>query len=227
MASLVLFLRATDLCAGNYQVTITDTDGCSIIQNVLILSPQPITATAVVVPITCNGACNGIITVMGQGGTGTLQYQWSPPPPNGQGTNTVTGLCPDAWTVTITDTHGCDTTFTLTLTEPPALTVGLIHTDNVCFNDCVATAHIEVAGGVPPYTIAWTDPGGAVIDQDVVDVLGLCGGTYNVMVTDSRGCFVSTPFTIATGAPIEANLTFLGESCHGPCDGSASVSPTG
>ena len=164
---------------------------------------------------------------MGQGGTGTLTYQWSPEPDMGQGTNTVTGLCADAWSVTITDTHGCDTTFTLTLTDPPVLTVDLTHTDNVCFNDCVATAHVDVAGGISPYAITWTGPDGSVLDQDVQDVFGLCGGDHIVTVTDAHGCSLTTSFTVATGAPIEANLTFLGESCNGPCDGSAAVAPTG
>ncbi len=219
--------HVVDLCAGTYSVTITDQAGCSITQDVLILSPAPITASAVVVPITCNSACDGSITVMGQGGTGTLTYQWSPEPDMGQGTNTVTGLCADAWSVTITDTHGCDTTFTLTLTDPPVLTVDLTHTDNVCFNDCVATAHVDVAGGISPYAITWTGPDGSVLDQDVQDVFGLCGGDHIVTVTDAHGCSLTTSFTVATGAPIEANLTFLGESCNGPCDGSAAVAPTG
>ena len=215
------------LCAGNYQVTITDMDGCSIDQDVLITSPAPITAAAVVVPITCNAACDGSIAILGQGGTGTLQYVWSPEPGAGQGTNTATDLCAGAWSITISDAHGCDTTFTITLTDPPVLTVDLSHTDNVCFNDCVATAHAAIAGGVPPYAIAWTGPGGTVIDQDVTDVFGLCGGDHELTVTDARGCAVTTAFTVATGAPIEANLSFQGESCHGPCDGTASVAPTG
>lgn len=219
--------QVTGLCAGSYQVTITDADGCSVIQDVLILSPPPITAMAVVVPVTCQGACDGSITVVGQGGTGVLSYHWTPEPPNGQGSNTVTGLCADDWTLTITDANGCDTTFTLTLTDPPLLTVDLTHTDNICFDDCVATAHAEVAGGVPPYAISWQTVDGTLIDQDVTDVLGLCGGDYLVTVTDARGCELATPFTVGAGAPLEANLSFLGESCNGPCDGSASVSPTG
>ncbi len=215
------------LCAGSYQVTITDADGCSIIQDVLILSPPPITAMAVVVPITCNAACDGAITVMGQGGTGTLTYQWSPEPPNGQGTNAVTGLCADAWSVTITDANGCDTTFTLNLTDPPVLSVDLSHTDNVCFDDCVATASAQITGGVPPYAITWEASDGTVVDQNVVDVFGLCGDNYTLTVMDSRGCEIITPFTVGAGAPIVANLNVLGESCNGPCDGSASVAPTG
>ena len=218
--------HVTNLCPGSYQVTITDQAGCSIIQPVLITAPQPITATAVVVPVTCHSACDGSITLMGQGGTGTLSYQWSPDPGTGQGTNTASGLCAGAWTVTIHDANGCDTTFTLTLTDPPVLNVELVHTDNLCFNNCVATAQANITGGVAPYAISWNGPGGQLA-QDTLDVSSLCGGSYSIMVTDTRGCSVTVPFTVATGAPLVANLSFLGESCNGPCDGSATVAPTG
>lgn len=216
-----------DLCPGTYAVTITDQAGCSITQDVLITAPPSITATAVVVPITCNAACDGSITVMGQGGTGTLQYQWSPEPGAGQGTNTATGLCAGAWTVTIADANGCDTTFTLTLSDPPVLNVSMTHTDNVCYTDCGATATANITGGVPPFSITWTGPGGATIAQDTTDVSGLCGGEYTLAVTDARGCTSTTPFTVASGLPITANLVFQGETCNGPCDGTASVAPTG
>ncbi len=219
--------QVTGLCAGNYAVEITALGGCSINQGVLILSPQPITATAVVDSITCSGACDGSIQVNALGGTGTINYQWTPEPPSGQGTGSVAGLCAGSWTVTLSDANGCDTTFTLTLVDPPVLTVDLAHTDNVCFNDCVATAHVDVAGGTTPHTITWTAPDGTVIAQDTVDVGGLCAGNYQVVVTDANGCGVTTAFTIGAGAPIGADLDVLGESCNGPCDGSASVVPAG
>ena len=219
--------QVTGLCAGSYTVTITDAQGCSIVQDALILSPPSITAIAVVGPITCNGSCDASIFVDAQGGTGTLTFHWTPEPPNGQGTNTVTGLCAGAWSVAIADANGCDTTFTLTITEPPVLTVDLSHTDNACFNDCVSTAHLDIAGGVAPYAITWTDQDGNVIDQNVEDVFGLCAGSFEAAVTDARGCTVIQGFTVGSGDPIEANLAFLGESCNGPCDGTATVAPTG
>ncbi|MCC6838936.1 MAG: gliding motility-associated C-terminal domain-containing protein [Flavobacteriales bacterium] len=215
------------LCAGNYAVEITDQGGCAVLQGVLILSPDPITATADVQAITCNSACDGSIALNVQGGTGAFTYNWSPAPPNGQGTPAVSGLCSGNWTVTIADANGCDTTLVIPLVEPPVLTVDLTHTDNVCFDDCLATAHVDVSGGTAPYTILWTGPGGAVIDQDVLDVFGLCGGAYQVVVTDTNGCSMTTSFTIGAGAPIAANLSVLGESCNGPCDGTAVAAPSG
>ncbi|HRN37287.1 MAG TPA: SprB repeat-containing protein, partial [Flavobacteriales bacterium] len=66
-----------------------------------------------------------------------------------------------------------------------------------------------------------------MIAQDTTDVENLCGGTHQVIVTDAVGCTMVTDIVIGAGAPIEANLSFLGETCHGPCDGTASVAPTG
>ncbi|HRP82288.1 MAG TPA: gliding motility-associated C-terminal domain-containing protein, partial [Flavobacteriales bacterium] len=219
--------QVVGLCAGNFQVTITDVAGCAITQGVLILEPPAIDAVAVVGPITCNGAADGSIHVNASGGTGVLSFHWAPEPPSGQGTSTVTGLGPGSWSVTITDVLQCDTTFTVDLNEPAPITVGATHTDNVCFDDCTATAHVDLSGGVAPYGIIWTGPDGTVIAQDTTDVENLCGGTHQVIVTDAVGCTMVTDIVIGAGAPIEANLSFLGETCHGPCDGTASVAPTG
>lgn len=217
----------TGLCQGTYSVEITDAVGCSITQTVLITSPEVVTATAVVGQISCNGACDGSIHVTAQGGTGPYTYQWSPEPNSGQGTNTATGLCAGTWTVTVTDDHGCTADYSITLNEPQALTVDLSHTDNACYNDCVATAQVVVTGGVAPYTIVWLDASGNQVAANVEDLQGLCGGQYEVVVTDFRGCSITTEFTIGSGDPIEAGLVFIGESCFGPCDGTASVDPSG
>jgi len=219
--------QVSGLCAGSYSVDITDANGCTITQGVLVLEPQRITAAAVVGPVVCHDACDGSIHVNATGGTGTLSYLWAPVPPGGQGTSTATGLCAGSWSVTITDAHACDTTFTLVLTDPPALAVAATHTDNLCYNDCAATAHVDIAGGVLPYTITWLNGAGTVIATGVTDLTGLCRGNYHVVVADAHGCAITTDVAIASGDPMEANLAFLGESCHGPCDGSASVAPTG
>lgn len=220
--------QATGLCAGSYTVTITDATGCSITQSVLILQPLPITATAVVGPITCNGACDGSITVDVQGGSGGYLFNWSPAPGGGQGTNTVTGLCAGDWSLTITDVNGCDTTFVVPVTEPPAMLVILTVVDNVCYGDCTGSAHAEVSGGGGgPYTITWTDAGGNTIGQDVTDVTALCAGDYTVTATDNNGCARSQPFSIGQGTAIDAALVFTNETCNGPCDGTATINPNG
>lgn len=219
--------QVTGLCAGSYSVTITDLAGCSIVVDVLITGPQPLTASETISPITCNGACDGAITVVPAGGTQPYTYSWSPAPPGDPTQPTVIGLCAGDWSVTITDANGCDTSITYTLTDPEVLDVQLNTTDNACFGDCQGTAALTLSGGVPPYGITWFNSLGAVISQDMTDIADLCVDDYSVEVVDANGCTVTLPFNIGQGPAIEANLTFTGETCFGPCDGTAAVSPSG
>lgn len=218
---------ATDLCAGSYSVTITDVDGCSIEQGVLILSPDPLQANAQVTDVSCFGECDGEIDVTAQGGVLPYSYLWSPEPPVGQGTPVVQGLCPGEWSCLITDANGCQFNATFTVGEPTELVLDLQTTDNLCFGECAGTAQATPAGGIPGYTYSWTSSDGTVIAQGVDQVTALCSGDYSVLVTDTNGCSVAVDFSIGSPSALDAGLTVVGETCFGPCDGTASVSPSG
>lgn len=220
-------LQATGLCAGTLEVIITDEAGCSITQGVLILSPDPISPNAVLTIATCAGDCDGSIVLSPSGGNGDFTYFWNPVPPNGQGTNSATGLCAGSYAATITDANGCTAEYTVVWNDPPTLNALVSHTDNGCFGDCQATAQVDIIGGVPGYAITWSDPLGQVIAQDVTDVSGLCAGDHQVVVTDANGCERITSFTVGQGVEILPKLTTTSETCFGPCDGSAFVAPSG
>jgi len=218
--------QAQGLCAGVWTVVISDSAGCSITVDVLIIEPPLLIADATVTPITCNGACDGVIVVTPQGGVAPYAFNWSPVP-NGQGTGTATDLCAGDWNVTVTDANGCDTTITITLVDPPILGTTVTTTDNSCFGDCLGTAVAVITGGVGPFGTVWRDAGGNTIAAGVDSIGGLCAGDYSLEVTDANGCVFTTPFSITEGAAILANLLFTNETCFGPCDGTANVSPSG
>ncbi len=219
--------QALQLCAGTSEVIITDAVGCSITQGVLILSPDLITAGEVLTPPTCQGDCNGSIVLSPQGGTGPYSYVWDPVPPNGQGSNGAFDLCAGEYAVTIADVNGCMGAFEFTLIDPVELVADIALTHNGCFGVCEGTATADVSGGVPGYTLTWFDPDGLPFAQDVMQVTGLCGGTYLLVVTDAVGCVLQQSITITEGQAIESGLIFSHETCFGPCDGSASISPAG
>lgn len=219
--------QADSLCAGTWNVLITDSVGCSLSLDVLLLEPQPVTAAGVITPITCHGSCDGAIVVTPSGGSGSFTYAWQPPPPVGQGTGSVSQLCPGDWSVTITDGHGCDTTYTFTVTDPPQLVATITTVDNICYGDCSGEAHVLIAGGQGPYTNVWTDINGNPLAQNDTSLFDLCAGGYQLLVTDLNGCTIQQVFSIGQGNPIMAALVFQGETCQGPCDATASVSPSG
>ncbi len=207
------------LCPGTYTVIVTDTNGCTVIQNVTITQPPLLTATMTLNSASC-GICDGVATVSPSGGTPPYAYFWTP---SGQITPTATGLCSGNYSVTVTDSRGC--TVTLGIFIPQAITIVITSNDTSvsCFGSCDGAATATPSGGTPPYAYSWS-PGG----QNTQSVVGLCAGTYTVTVTDANGCF-SSAFVTFTNPPqlLFSTLTGINISCNGACTGVATAVATG
>lgn len=90
--------------AGTYTVSITDVNGCQLIDTVTLAEP-----TALVTTVQDNG--NGTATTTVSGGTAPYTYQWSPNL-NNQTTATATGLVDNnIYYVVVTDANGCKDVF--------------------------------------------------------------------------------------------------------------------
>lgn len=67
---------ATDLAAGNYQVIVTDANGCAKIGSITINEPTPISIVAIPDSTNCFGDASGTITIQANGGT-TIGFGYS------------------------------------------------------------------------------------------------------------------------------------------------------
>ncbi|WP_300359064.1 SprB repeat-containing protein, partial [Fluviicola sp.] len=97
----------------------TDNSGCVATANVSITQPTALSGTLAAVNVSCNGVCNGTITVTPAGGVPPYQYS-----ANGgtfQVSNTFTGLCNGTYAVTIRDANNCTVTVNQTITQPAIL----------------------------------------------------------------------------------------------------------
>ncbi len=216
--------NVSGLCAGTYDVTITDNSGCSIVQSVLILGPAPIDANATVQDISCAGACDVSIVLNAQGGTGTFTYLWNPAPPNGQGGSSATQLCAGAYGVTIIDANGCDTTLSFTITEPQPLILTPSSTPAHC-QVCDGTGAVLVSGGSGAPTITWSDADGNVVGTGPA-LVDLCAGIYTVNVQDANGCSAQTVVVISDATGETLTVADGQTTCSNNCDGSVSVTFT-
>ncbi len=212
---------ATNLTAGNYSVTITASNGCSIVKNFTISEP----AALVVTPnpqtnVSCNGGSNGSASVTVTGGTGGYTYSWAP---NGETTPIINGLAAGIYTVTVTDANGCTQTQSFTITEPTELTATASHTNISCNGGSNGTATVTAAGGVAPYTYSWAPYGGTA-----TTATGLTDGVFTAIVTDANGCQAITTVTIIEPAVLTAAITAQTDvTCNGLNNGSTTVTPTG
>ena len=210
---------ATGLSVGNYTVTITDANSCTIQKNFTITQPTVLTASLSQTNVSCNGGSNGTATASVSGGAGSYSYSWSP----SGGTNaTATGLSAGNYTVTITDGNSCSIQKNFTLTQPDPLTVASSQTNVSCSGGSNGTAAASVSGGAGDYTYSWSPSGGTAATAS-----GLSAGNYTVTISDATACSIQKNFTITEPNALSAASSQTNVSCNGGSNGTATVSVSG
>lgn len=210
---------AANLTAGNYSVTITSANGCSIIKNFTITEPAAINITPSQTNLLCNGAVTGSASVVVTGGTGGYTYSWAP---SGGTASTATGLAAGTYTVTVKDANLCTKTQSFTITQPTALTAATFQTNVSCNGGSNGSATVNVTGGTGAYTYSWSPSGGTA-----ATATGLAAGTYTVTITDANLCTTTAAVTITQPTALTATTVKTDVSCNGANDGTATVTATG
>ncbi len=224
----------TDLCAGNYDITISDANNCDTTRTITVAEPDSLDLADIsVTDISCNGADDGSIIIFPDGGTPGYSYQWidcSTGSPIGQNGQKATNLSPGDYSVIVNDTNGCQkVSECVTVNEPASLTADASVMNNVtCNGDCDGSARVDVNGGTPNYTYEWFDGAGNPVSGGDTTITGLCAGDYYVKVTDVNGCSIlSDTVTVTEPAPITLNTDKRDNACNGDCEGMAIVMATG
>lgn len=102
---------------------------------------------------------------------------------------------------------------------PPSLTMS--GTNVSCNGGADGSAAVTVSGGVPPYTITWSN--GATTAQ----INGLVAGSYSVTVTDAVNCSASGNQLVTEPASINLSFSVTNESFAGANDGAIDLSVSG
>ncbi|MGV3528253.1 MAG: T9SS type B sorting domain-containing protein, partial [Flavisolibacter sp.] len=173
---------ASGLAAGTYTVVVTDVNGCSTTGSFTVgQNTNTITLDPTIVPTTCV-ANNGSISIVADGGTAPYSYLWS----NGATTSSISNLVAGTYTVVVTDANGCQATGSYEI-ELMSVVITIRPTAEPTYCEAAnGSISIEVGGGTPSYTFAWTGPGG--FTSALQNISGLNAGTYSVVVTDANGC---------------------------------------
>lgn len=205
----------TMLCAGEYCVTATDTNGCFAETCFTIQPNGPDVCEEGITDNFCFGDNEGAIDVTICGGTGPYTIMWSGP--SGQfSTEDISGLLSGDYEYTISDASNPSlvSNGSISVGQPSAITVAStsVPSDGDLNNGSI---DITVTGGVGPYSYLWS-PGG----QQTEDISGLAPGSYTVTVMDENNCSVVSMAIAVQSTTI--NFVRTGEadvSCNGVCDG--------
>jgi len=182
--------KITGLSAGNYTVTVTDANHCSVVVSTKV-NPgtcDNLSANVTTTAATCNGESNGSAKANVSGGSGSFTYLWSP---GGGTTQSISGLSAGTYTVSITDTvTKCTVQASCKVNEPNAVSSGITVSNALCFGENTGSLDLTITGGTSPYSFLWSN--GATTE----DLNNLNAGTYTVSITDAKGCQTSNTATV-------------------------------
>ena len=175
------------LCAGVYDVTVTDSRFCRRRLFPEVTQPEPLSvdSLAIQAPL-CYGRSDGQIAVSVKGGTAPYRYFW-----DGVLGGALKGsLTSGKYRLQVKDANGCTLDTLIVLPERDSLSGKVRATKVPCAEVCNAEAFAYIGGGTPPYAYAWDD------GSTDSTAKGLCYGAHGLTVTDSNGCRWTASFEV-------------------------------
>lgn len=205
--------QITDLTSGDYYVTVTDANGCTVTGEVYVEADNCAMELHVqAINVTCHGESDGgAFPVFDVPGVEPYTFEWS----NGSTDPVLTNIPAGIYTVTITDNTNCSETARFTVTQPDGFNIGYQIDQPTGPDQSTGTVRINIRGGNQPYRIVYN--GNTYQDDDQIVVSNLAPGEYTWTVTDNKGCtaevsFQIKPYTCFLTASIVQELTI---NCHG------------
>ncbi|MEO0404054.1 MAG: SprB repeat-containing protein, partial [Bacteroidota bacterium] len=230
----------TNLGGGTYYLDVTDLNGCLAEDSVLVMEPDTFEVVLTIPMIEgalftlpCRGDSSAAIFTTINGGTPNFDVLWTGYTFNDPTALDQTGLPAGTYNIEVTDDLGCVAEAEAVITEPEENLTVLGTFENVlCAGECNGSIDIEVSGGVEPYVFLWelNNDGDTLSTQE--DLMDLCPGLYEVLVSDANGCDTLLQYTIEEPDPIEVTATLsdydgFNVSCPENCDGSIEIVVTG
>jgi hypothetical protein len=184
----------SNMCAGTYTLSVTDSAGCQSVQTVLINQPDSIEIIASFTEPLCFGDTTGAVCLQTMGGTPPISnFVWS----TGATGNCLQSIMGGNYTVTVTDSANCSQVFPVNLNQPSPIQITFSHLDASCSTCPNGVASITLGGGTPPYVYQWSNGSNLPIQN------GLLPGTYSVCVTDSSNCIQCDSVVISFTSSIQ------------------------
>ena len=203
------------LAAGTYNVTITDSNLCTTMQQYVISEDPNLIIDVDAQNPFCNGDSTGMISLSSPNAALISEIKWS----NGETGFEIDSLAAGDYTADISYGDGCTRIIDITLDDYPTLQLTLVESQNItCFGESTGSVNIEALGGMPPYRIEWSN------GQSGSTLQNLLMGDYSVTVTDSLLCQVTQSYTLTESPDIDISFVAQNPLCHGDSTGSIILS---
>ncbi|WP_378181384.1 T9SS type A sorting domain-containing protein [Aquimarina sp. SS2-1] len=229
----------TGIAAGNYTVTVTDENNCSV-SSLMIPVGQPlrydIVNTSIIRP-SGTGTSDGSIAITITGGVAPYTYEWA----DNLGTviqsdtnvslpsSTLANQSEGVYTILITDSDGCTLTETYNLANPGELLVEITQTQEIsCFGGSDGILEVITTGGIGGNNYEWYNANTNIQIGSSNILNGVAAGSYYIIVSNAEGISEqSAVFMVGQPLAVTGNLVGDDPDCFGGNDGNITISATG
>ncbi|MBC7861633.1 MAG: gliding motility-associated C-terminal domain-containing protein [Bacteroidia bacterium] len=210
----------SSVCAGVYQVNITDANNCTTPVNVNVSNTNGPTVALDSTDETCFGLNDGTASSIVSGGTAPYQYLWIV---GGQSTTSISAQTPASYTLQVQDANNCVTTASITINPASAMQANETSTLPTCGNSNGSITINPSGGSGSGYTISWLPPllGSANTQTNIA------AGSYSVNVTDGNGCTQQLVIPLNNSNAPLINVASDSATCNGLATGTATVTING
>ena len=211
--------------AGSYSVTVSDSNGCTILASASVEQPAEALTGSIVslTHVSEHGESNGSITVSGSGGRSP--YSYSLDEGEFQPSGTFGSLSAGSYSIRVMDASSCIFIIPFVINQPDPLIISISSQTNVaCFGENTGSVSVTATGGVSPYTYR-LDTGPF---QDNGSFGSLSAGDYIITVRDANNCERQIQVEITQPeAALSGTVIVTDVACYGDSTGSVNLSVTG
>ncbi len=194
----------TDLCAGIYPLLLTDANGCELQVEYEIGQPDEfIAAIAVEQEVSCFGGSDGQLSVSTNGQP--TDFNWS----TGSTTDTLDNQPTGLYSITVTNSDGCQDTTEALLPQPDApLEAAIALSEPVtCFGFSDGALEAVPIGPGETFTYAWSNGNTQSNNR------GLAAGPYSLTLTNERGCLDTATFELPQPVALDFEASATDITC--------------
>jgi PKD repeat protein len=205
-----------NLPSGTYNVTVTNSIGCTatasgVINNV----PAGFSVAVITAPATCGKSTGTATANITNGGGSTFTYLWS----NTEAVASIDSLPQGSYSVTVTNSIGCSVVATGVVNNQTGGFSASVATTPAACSNATGTATVTIAnGGGNTFTYLWS-----FNSQTTPGINNLPAGPYTVTVTNTTGCSTTASGVVNSQASnFLISVTTTPASCGKP-NGTATV----
>jgi len=217
----------TGVSADNYEVFVTDANGCE--NNLTGKITQPDSVLSIKISkedVLCHGEATGAAMADVSGGVNPYTILWS----NGEITNDIDTLLAGTYTITVVDMNGCIANSGTIINEPiNPISFGVSVVDASCFNFSNGEISVLPIGGTEPFTLVYGDTLNNTFNNLVnsYSINGLHAGTYYTRIIDDLGCEYEELITVGEPDSLMVSGVVTDALCYGSADGIVDLTVTG